>query len=105
MFFILLLFFSAGTAELKVDLSSTILLGLDSSVESLLEYPYGCLEQRLSRLVPLLLAEDLMSTLELSGWNQEKVKVKVQESLDQIPGYADSSGVCSPSSCDLNPTY
>ena len=82
----------AGTAQLKVDLSSTILLGLDSSVESLLEYPYGCLEQRLSRLVPLLLAEDLMSTLELSGWNQEKVKVKVQESLDQIPGYADSSG-------------
>ncbi|MCA9780552.1 MAG: hypothetical protein KC800_27700, partial [Candidatus Eremiobacteraeota bacterium] len=33
----------SGTAELKVDLSSTILLGLDSSVESLLEYPYGCL--------------------------------------------------------------
>ncbi|MCA9776008.1 MAG: hypothetical protein KC800_04800, partial [Candidatus Eremiobacteraeota bacterium] len=47
---------------------------------------------RLSRLVPLLLAEDLMSELELSGWNQEKVKVKVQESLDKIPGYADSSG-------------
>jgi alpha-2-macroglobulin len=80
------------TAELKVDLSSSILLGLDSSVISLLDYPYGCLEQRLSRLVPLLLADDLLTRLDLNGWNQEKVKVKVQESLDKIPGYADSSG-------------
>jgi len=80
------------TAELQVDLSSSILLGLDSGVLSLLEYPYGCLEQRLSQLVPMLHAQELLVRLELSGWNQEKVKVKVQENLDLIASYTDASG-------------
>ncbi len=39
---------------LEVKLSSSALVGLDSGVQSLIEYPYGCAEQLTSRIVPLV---------------------------------------------------
>lgn len=44
---------------LTVSLSSTALVGLGGGVEQLIEYPYGCTEQLVSRLVPLLPLRDL----------------------------------------------
>jgi alpha-2-macroglobulin len=44
---------------LDVSLSSTALVGLNSGVEQLIQYPYGCTEQLVSRLVPLLPLRDL----------------------------------------------
>lgn len=44
---------------LEVSLSSSALVGLDNGVDQLLEYPYGCTEQLVSRLVPLLPLRDL----------------------------------------------
>ena len=44
---------------LDVSLSSTALVGLNSGVEQLVQYPYGCTEQLVSRLVPLLPLRDL----------------------------------------------
>lgn len=82
----------AGSAELKIRLSSTILMGLESSVKSLLDYPYGCLEQRLSRVTPLLLADELVARMELEGWNEAKVTAQVQKSLNLMPTYAHSNG-------------
>lgn len=82
----------AGTAKVEVKLSSSILLGLESSVKELLDYPYGCLEQRLSRVTPLLYADQLVDKLELKGWDKAKVKSTVQETLDKIPNYAHSNG-------------
>ena len=82
----------AGTATVEVKLDNTILRGLDQSVKSLLDYPYGCLEQRLSKATPLLLAEGLVNNLELKGWKPEKVKAHVQATINKIPGYAHHSG-------------
>jgi uncharacterized protein YfaS (alpha-2-macroglobulin family) len=39
---------------LEVRLASTALVGLDTSLGELLEYPYGCTEQLSSRLLPLV---------------------------------------------------
>lgn len=47
------------TGGLDVSLSSTALVGLNSGVEQLVQYPYGCTEQLVSRLVPLLPLRDL----------------------------------------------
>ena len=44
---------------LDVSLSSTALVGLNSGLEQLVQYPYGCTEQLVSRLVPLLPLRDL----------------------------------------------
>lgn len=52
---------------LDVALSSTALVGLGAGIEQLIEYPYGCIEQQTSRLVPLVtlreLARDFRITL------------------------------------------
>lgn len=81
-----------GDSQVSIKLSSTVLAGVENGVRALLDYPYGCLEQRLSRMLPLLYADQLIADLELGGWNSEKVKVKLQESLDQIPTYAHANG-------------
>ena len=44
---------------LDVSLSSTALVGLGGGMEQLLEYPYGCTEQLVSKLVPMLPLRDL----------------------------------------------
>ncbi|MBK9259635.1 MAG: Ig-like domain-containing protein [Polyangiaceae bacterium] len=44
---------------LEVSMSSTALVGLGGGVEQLVEYPYGCTEQLVSKLVPLLPLRDL----------------------------------------------
>ncbi|MBK8216463.1 MAG: hypothetical protein IPK71_22265 [Myxococcales bacterium] len=47
------------TGGLDVRLASTALVGLDSGVEALLNYPYGCTEQLTSRTIPLVALVDL----------------------------------------------
>lgn len=44
---------------LDVSMASTALVGLGGGVEQLVEYPYGCTEQLVSKLVPLLPLRDL----------------------------------------------
>ena len=44
---------------LRVDLSSSAMVGLKGGMEYLLQYPYECLEQSVSRMVPLVLLKDL----------------------------------------------
>src|SRR5262249_6390090 len=51
---------------LDVSLASTALVGLGGGVEQLLEYPYGCTEQLVSRLVPLLPLRDLAKDFKLA---------------------------------------
>ncbi|MFT3770713.1 MAG: MG2 domain-containing protein [Minicystis sp.] len=48
---------------LEVSLSTTPLAGLADGIEQLVEYPYGCTEQTVSRLVPLLALRDLAVAL------------------------------------------
>src|SRR4029079_16600389 len=44
---------------LDVSVASTALVGLGGGVEHLIEYPYGCTEQLVSKLIPLLPVRDL----------------------------------------------
>jgi uncharacterized protein YfaS (alpha-2-macroglobulin family) len=44
---------------LEVSMASTALVGLGGGVEQLIQYPYGCTEQLISKLVPLLPLRDL----------------------------------------------
>ena len=49
--------------ELTVSVSSTPLAGLATSMHSLQDYPYGCTEQTVSRMLPMLLLRDLAAAL------------------------------------------
>lgn len=58
----------------QAQVSSTALVGLDGAADYLFTYPYGCLEQRTSRIRPLFLGEDLLSMfdIEVLGGDREK---------------------------------
>ena len=56
-----------GLGGLEVQLASTALVGLDGAVEYLFNYPYGCLEQRTSRVRPLLIAGDVLEAFDLEA--------------------------------------
>ncbi|UQA63951.1 hypothetical protein E8A73_039710 [Polyangium aurulentum] len=51
---------------LEVSLASTALVGLGGGVEQLVEYPYGCTEQLVSKLVPLLPLRELAKDFKLN---------------------------------------
>ncbi|MDR0582765.1 MAG: alpha-2-macroglobulin [Treponema sp.] len=77
-----------GTGNVTVSLSASRLAALKEAVVYLLDYPYGCLEQRTARLLPIaafgdhLDAFDLDSPLKGSGpWNPKKL---VEDELAEI---------------------
>ena len=41
---------------LEIALASTALVGIEDGMEQLIDYPYGCLEQQSSRLLPMIVA-------------------------------------------------
>ncbi len=51
---------------LDVSVASTALVGLGGGMEQLIEYPYGCTEQLVSRLVPLLPLRDLATDYQVA---------------------------------------
>ena len=57
----------SGLGELDVQLSSTALVGLGGALEHLFTYPYGCLEQRVSRVRPLLVSTEVVNLFDLKG--------------------------------------
>jgi uncharacterized protein YfaS (alpha-2-macroglobulin family) len=78
----------AGTGNVMVSLSASRLAALKEAVRYLLDYPYGCIEQRTARLLTLVAfgdhldAFDLASPLRDSGhWNPKKI---IEDELAEI---------------------
>jgi uncharacterized protein YfaS (alpha-2-macroglobulin family) len=57
-----------GTAQLKLNFAPTIAASLDSAITRLVEFPYGCVEQTLSRFIPAIHAKALLNT---NGWQPD----------------------------------
>jgi uncharacterized protein YfaS (alpha-2-macroglobulin family) len=64
---------SAADSMLTVTVDRTGLSELEPSLRYLVEYPYGCLEQTLSRFIPLAKAKDLARSLDLAGLEGTKM--------------------------------
>jgi uncharacterized protein YfaS (alpha-2-macroglobulin family) len=56
---------------LDVSVSSTMLTNLHDAIGYLVEYPYGCLEQTSSRLLPLLVLRELVLKYNIGGLDVE----------------------------------
>lgn len=52
---------------LQISMSSTALTNLQDAARYLLDYPFGCVEQTASRLVPMLALGELLEAFELEG--------------------------------------
>lgn len=90
---------------LRVEMASTAMVGLTEGVRYLVEYPYGCAEQRSSRTLAMMLATDLGETYQLPGVEAGKQKSAVQASVIELAkfqcydgGFSFWSGDCTSTS-------
>jgi alpha-2-macroglobulin len=77
---------------LTVTMSSTALSGLEQGVGQLVEYPYGCLEQTVSRALPLLLLEDIAKNYNIKKIKGGELRKTVQSSLDELALFQKPNG-------------
>jgi uncharacterized protein YfaS (alpha-2-macroglobulin family) len=81
-----------GLGGLHVEMSSTAMVGLGEGARYLVEYPYGCAEQRGSRALALLLAADLGDAFTLPGFDPKTMRNAVQATLKELERYQCGSG-------------
>ncbi len=79
-----------GSGRLKLSLSPTALTGLSEGARYLLDYPYGCLEQRLSRMLPVIVGEELAKVFGLGSVGP--LKAEVQANLDKLATFQHPGG-------------
>ena len=81
-----------GFGGLTVELASTALVGLGEGARYLLEYPYGCAEQRASRTFALVLASDVGGAFNLPGIDANALRPRVQQAIKELEAFQCSSG-------------
>jgi uncharacterized protein YfaS (alpha-2-macroglobulin family) len=77
---------------MQLELASTSMVGLGEGARYLIEYPYGCAEQRSSRALGLMLAADLGEAFSLPGIEPGKEKSVVQSQLVELQKFQCSDG-------------
>ena len=81
-----------GLGGLHVEIASTALVNLGEGARYLVEYPYGCAEQRGSRALAMLLAADLGGAFKLPGIDPAKLRPTVQSALKELEKFQCPSG-------------
>jgi hypothetical protein len=83
-----------GTAKYKVSLASSSIGPVLGSFDSLIEYPYGCTEQTMSRMEPSIVAMTLHKTLGLPVDPKMSAKFEkvYKKSIDKLAGYRHADG-------------
>jgi uncharacterized protein YfaS (alpha-2-macroglobulin family) len=83
---------SAADSELTVTVDRTGLADLEPSLRYLVEYPYGCLEQTLSRFIPLAKAKDLARSLDLKGLEGGKMDAFLRAGAAKVVRHQHADG-------------
>ncbi len=81
-----------GYGGLDVELSSTAMVGLGEGARYLVEYPYGCVEQKASSSLALVLAADLGDAFSLPGMTPAEMRPVAQKTLKEIETFQCESG-------------
>lgn len=79
-------------SRLEFIASISALSELKGSVDFLTEYPYLCLEQRLSSVLPYIVAKDVLSDFKLSRLTQKEMQDHVLKNLKKIYEYQKEDG-------------
>lgn len=80
----------ASALEVLVDRTGVADLG--PSLKYLVQYPYGCLEQTMSRVVPLLKVRELAKSLSLRELPADKMNEYITFGVDKIARHQHSDG-------------
>ena len=81
-----------ASASLELSTDPDGVAGLEEGLRNLIEYPYGCLEQTTSRLVPLVAVEELARSLELAGLDGPKLQRFIQAGIGKIERFQNDEG-------------
>lgn len=81
-----------GVGGLHVELSSTAMVGLGEGASYLVDYPYGCAEQKASCALALLLTADLGDAFRLPGVKPEELKSLTQKTLKDLEAFQCEDG-------------
>lgn len=73
-----------ASASLHVELASTAMVGLSEGAQYLIEYPYGCAEQRSSAAMATMLAGDLGDAFALPGIDAKKARSIAQTTIYEL---------------------
>ena len=71
-------------SRIEVQAAASALVGLSGSVDYLTNYPYLCLEQRLSAILPYLVAPQVIQDFKLSALSSKEIKAFVERHLNEI---------------------
>jgi hypothetical protein len=82
----------ADTGDVEFTAASTAMVGLSGGISYLFHYPYGCLEQRSSAILPMILAKDLVDAFNFEVLKDEDYHAVVTKTLGEIPLYQHSNG-------------
>jgi uncharacterized protein YfaS (alpha-2-macroglobulin family) len=82
------------TVNLSLATSPTIASTLLNSLDGLVEYPYGCVEQTMSRFLPALITANTLKKLnaKVSSATMEKLPDVIQKSLERLYDFQNNQG-------------
>jgi len=96
-----------GYGGLHVQLSSTMLVGLAEGASYLVQYPYGCAEQRSSGALALILTSNLGGSFEIPGIEVANNKKIAQSTLSDLHRFQCGDGGFAywPGDCNFESPY
>jgi alpha-2-macroglobulin len=96
-----------GFGGLHLEVSSTALVGLGEGARYVVEYPFGCVEQRASRAFVMAVASDLGDTFHLPGVDAKDLRPRVQAALRELEKFQCPSGGFAlwPGACQTQSPY
>ena len=81
-----------GTGQVNVNVANTRVIELRESLHQLLHYPYGCVEQTTSSLLPWLTVRDLRATLPELAKSDAEIADAVNRGVNLLLSMQTSSG-------------
>jgi uncharacterized protein YfaS (alpha-2-macroglobulin family) len=81
-----------GFGAVQLTLASSGLVGLEPGLRWLQEYPYECLEQKISRALPFVVGAELVNTFRLSELRGDELRRFVQQIINQVWPCQDARG-------------
>ncbi|MCD4785678.1 MAG: hypothetical protein K8T10_17795 [Candidatus Eremiobacteraeota bacterium] len=82
-----------GASELVLRISPSIASNIMGSLDYMAKYPYGCVEQTMSRFLPLCVLRDTLDSLEIKNDDlNKKMPDMVKKGFRKLYGYQHSDG-------------
>lgn len=79
-------------STLEVKTASTQLIGISDGISYLFDYTYGCLEQKLSRILPMVLFSDVVDAFKIPALKDADYRREVQKFFDQLSDFQTPTG-------------